>query len=238
MDRAGRWERAVLHGHVLEHPTPQAAGTEYFFLNVEDVPATGSRPDRLAGVRPQERVQQHFVDQIVDTAPELPILDVFVPLMGEQLVDVLRFFDTLCPCCRAGHRRVQDLPRGHPFATLVSRAAAGGTVGGSADDRISFLVAADNGAADTPVPGGGGGRNVGLQGFLPEQSSTATLSSAERISERIVEQIVDIPVSGGGLHDFCTGQSSSSVLRSPTDWLNTEDVAFQCFFFSQFFPAQ
>ena len=57
----------------------------------------GSRPDRLAGVRPQERVQQHSADQIVDTAPALPILDVLMPLMGEQLVDVLRFFDTLCP---------------------------------------------------------------------------------------------------------------------------------------------
>ena len=56
----------------------------------------GSRPDRLVDVRPQERVQQHPVDQIVDTAPALPILDLSVPLMCEQLVDVLRFFDTLC----------------------------------------------------------------------------------------------------------------------------------------------
>ena len=43
-------------------------------MDVDEVPATGSRPDRLAGVRPQERVQQHPVDQIVDTAPALPIL--------------------------------------------------------------------------------------------------------------------------------------------------------------------
>ena len=48
-----------------------------------------------------------------------------------------------------------------------------------------------------------GGRNAGLQGFLPEQSSTAMSSSLKRISERTVEQIVDIP-SGGGL-----GQGSS-----------------------------
>ena len=33
----------------------------------------------------------------LDTAPALPILDVPVPLMEEQLVDVLRFFDMLCP---------------------------------------------------------------------------------------------------------------------------------------------
>ena len=80
------------------------------------------------------------------------------------------------------------------------------------------------------------GETLVFKVFSQNRVSTATLSSAERISERIVEQIVDIPVSGGGLHDFCTGQSSSSVLRSPTDWLNTEDVAFQCFFFRNFSP--
>ena len=105
--RSGGWERAVLHGHVPEHPTSQAAGTEYFSLDVEDVPAAGSRPDRLSGVRPQERLQQHPVDQIVDTAPALPILDVPVLLMGEQLVDVLRFFDTLCPVAE----QVIDVPK-------------------------------------------------------------------------------------------------------------------------------
>ena len=52
MARAGEWERAALHGHVPEHHPPQAAGTEYFSLDVVDVPAAGSRPDRLAGVRP------------------------------------------------------------------------------------------------------------------------------------------------------------------------------------------
>ena len=53
-----------------------------------------------------------------------------------------------------------------------------------------------------PVPRVCGQRRV--QGFLPEQSSTATASSLERISERTVEQIVDISP-GGGL-----GQGSAS----------------------------
>ena len=88
MARAGEWERAVVHGHVPEHPTPQATGTEYFSLDVEDVPAAESRPDRLAGVRPQERVQQHFVDQFVDTAPVLPILD--VPCAADKLSENIR----------------------------------------------------------------------------------------------------------------------------------------------------
>ena len=84
--------------------------------------------------------------------------------------------------------------------------------------------------ADIPVPLGRGGRHAGFQGSPPEQSSTAALSSsAERISERIVEQNVDIPV-GGGLQDFCPGHSSSSVARSPAEWLTTEDEAIQGFF--------
>ena len=79
---------------------------------------------------------------------------------------------------------------------------------------------------DIPVPVGGG-RDAGLQGFLPEQSSTFSFSSSERISERIMEQIVDFPVAGGGLHDFRPGQSSSSVAHSPAAWLGTEDEPFR-----------
>ena len=55
---------------------------------------------------------------------------------------------------------------------------------------------------DIPVPGGGG-PSSGLQGFSSGQSSTASPSKI-RISERIVEQIVD-PVSRGGF----PGSSSS-----------------------------
>ena len=57
MARSGEWERGVLHGQVPEHPTPQVAGTQYFAMDVDEVPATGSRPDRprwrqAAGVGP------------------------------------------------------------------------------------------------------------------------------------------------------------------------------------------
>ena len=38
---------------IRANPLCQAAGTEYFSLDVEDVSAAGSRLDRLAGVRPQ-----------------------------------------------------------------------------------------------------------------------------------------------------------------------------------------
>ena len=57
---------------------------------------------------------------------------------------------------------------------------------------------------------GRGGRNVGLQGFPPRQSSTAQLASQESSSERIVEQIVDSRVVGGGLQDFRPAQGSAA----------------------------
>ena len=101
----------------------------------------------------------------------------------------------------------------------------------------SFLRMLQN--VDIPVPHGGRGASGGLQGFLPghveqtvdfpascsgvrrlqgffpEQSSTATSSSLERISERNVEQIVDSCGFGGGLQDLRPGLSSSSSSRDP-----------------------
>ena len=62
---------------------------------------------------------------------------------------------------------------------------------------------------DIPVLGRGG-RNVGLQGFPQGQSSTAQLASKERSSERIVEQIVDSRMVGGGLQDFRPVQGSAA----------------------------
>ena len=59
---------------------------------------------------------------------------------------------------------------------------------------------------DIPVPGrGGGGGRGGLQGLRLEQNSTALF----------VEQNVEIPVPGGGLHDLPDpgGSSSSAVSR-------------------------
>ena len=48
-------------------------------------------------VRPQERDQQHTVEQIVDNVLFAPSLDVPVPQVGNQLVDVCRLFDVFIP---------------------------------------------------------------------------------------------------------------------------------------------
>ena len=44
MARAGGWVRDEVHGQVPGDPTSQAAGSEYFSLDVEDVPAARLRP--------------------------------------------------------------------------------------------------------------------------------------------------------------------------------------------------
>ena len=58
--RAGRWDRGELHGQGPEHPTLQAAGTQYFSTAVDDeeVPAT-ERPAPLLEVLPQAGLGRH-----------------------------------------------------------------------------------------------------------------------------------------------------------------------------------
>ena len=107
---------------------PQAAGTEYFSLDVEDVPAAGLRPGVLAEPRPQERVQRDTVEHIVDlvrVAPMVQILDAPVPQIVEQLPDILRFFDTLIPDPEQVTEVPKILPEDVPHAHRGARYAAG-----------------------------------------------------------------------------------------------------------------
>ena len=53
------------------------------------------RPPPLVEVRPQERVQHHTLEHAFDICSFVQILDAPVPLMVEQLPDVLQFFGTL-----------------------------------------------------------------------------------------------------------------------------------------------
>ena len=194
-----------LQGQFPDIPPSPVAGTEYFSLDVEDVPANGSRPDRLAGVRPQERVQQHFVDQFVGTASVLPILDVPVPLMVEQLVDVLQFFDALIPVAEQVIKVPKIIIERIPPRTLVREPqTAEQLVEVPTIVSFSSLQRIMGQTVDIPVPQGGG-RHADLQGSLPGQSSTAPS----------VVQIVDIP--GGGLQGSRPGQGSltSSSFHSP-----------------------
>ena len=75
-------------------------------------------------------------------------LDAPVLQMVEQLPNVVQFFATHLPVVV---EPVIEVPNILPFDVLVrtgrARSAAGGTAGGSADDRILLLVAAWYGAA-------------------------------------------------------------------------------------------
>ena len=153
------------------------------------------------------------MEQLADVVPMVQILDTPVPQMVEQLPDVMRFFDTLLPVpeqaievpkivlddvpVRISVRDTQLVEQLVEVPTIISCSSLRRT----AEQHV-----------DIPVPRRGG-RHPGLQGFPPRQTSTATPSSKKRISERIVEQIVDIP--GGGLQDFRPGQSSSSSSHVP-----------------------
>ena len=57
-------------------------------MDVDDVPAARSRPDRISEVRPQERVLRRTVEQNVD-AVTFPTLDVPMPQMVDQPLALL-----------------------------------------------------------------------------------------------------------------------------------------------------
>ena len=101
--RGQRFARAWEEGHE-EHdalrrqkpPSPQA----FFRLYDEEDAEWRARPGSVTDPRPQERVQRHTVEHIVDFvrfAPMVQLLDALVPQMVEQLLDIMRFFDTLTP---------------------------------------------------------------------------------------------------------------------------------------------
>ena len=194
------------------------------------VPARGSRPACLGEPRgPQERDQPRTVEQFAVYAPMVQILDAPVPQLVEQLPDILHFFDTLTPV----PEQVIEVPKivldGVPVrisvrdTQLVEQLVEVPTI----ISYASLLQRTMEQHVDIPVPGGGG-RNAGLQGFPPEQSSTA--SGAEQIFDfssggglqgflprqgsRSVNKIGDVPASGAGLQDFLPGQGPTAPFSS------------------------
>ena len=77
------------------------ADAEYFELSSDEevASARGMRPAPLWEPRPQERVQRHTAEQMIESFVPVPILDLDapVPQMVEQLVGVLKVFDQSLP---------------------------------------------------------------------------------------------------------------------------------------------
>ena len=151
------------------------------------------RPGSVTDPRPQERVQRHTVEHIVDFvrfAPMVQIFDAPVPQMVEQLPDIMRLFDTLLPV----PEQVIEVPKillDAMLTTLRDTQLAEQLVEVPTIVSFSLLQLIMEQNVDVPVLGRGGAKRWSSR-FSPEQSSTAPHSSEERISERIVEQIVDI----------------------------------------------
>ena len=156
-----------------------------------------TRP-RSGRCSPQGRILRHVVGHL-----PAPALDVPVPQMVDQLPDIEQFFRALSPDPEQVIEVPKILPLDVPMRAalrvtqLVEQLVEVPTI-----TSFSSLQRTVEQHVDIPVPDGGGSFS-GLQGFLPRQRSTASLSR-KRISERTVEQIVD-PVSRGSL----PGSSSS-----------------------------
>ena len=139
----------------------------------------------------------------------MPALGVPVPQMVDQLQDIEQCFRVLSP----DPDQVIEVPKILPFDVPL-RAALRATqlleqlVEVPTIISYSSLQQTVEQHVDIPVPGGRG-PSSGLQGFSSGQSSTALPSSKKRISERIMEQIVD-PVSRACLPGSLSGHGSSS----------------------------
>ena len=131
------------------------------------------------------------------------MLDVPVPLMEEQLsVDAFAPHDIQVP------EQVIEVPKifiDEPSARTLCREPQL-AVGGSTDDHLLFLVAADCGA-ERGHSSSKWWCARSSRFSPPEQASTTSSFSLERISERNVDQIVDFP--GGRPSRF-----------SPRTWFN------------------
>ena len=121
------------------------------------------------------------MEQMTQFAPMVQILDAPVPQMVDKLEVVLKIVDLFVPVQEIEVPKISCLSCPPPRRVLPEPQSAKQLV--EVPTVLSPLCIVEQ-IVGTPVPLGRGKRRV--QGFLPEQGSTATLSSAERISERPV----------------------------------------------------
>ena len=206
---------------------------QYHGLRAQERPLPGMRPAPLLEVLPQVGVQRHTVEQRIEHTPYVQILDAPVPLMVEQLVDVLQLLDALIPVAE----QVIDVPkmfieRIPPRTSVREPQLAEQLVEVPTIVSFSSLQRIMEQTVDIAVPQGGG-RLAGPQGFLPGQSSTALHGSQERISERIRERLLEqmlACIPDEGPQGFLPGQSSSSSSHRPAGISEDTDEPVDGFF--------
>ena len=205
--RSQKTARAEATYDALRSQTTSVAGdTEFSSLYEEEL--GGTRPDRLYEVRPQDRVQRRTVEQIVDNTLIVPSLDVPVPQMANQLLEVCRQLDTPIP------EQVIDLPKISSSRQCRRRCVRFAEQTAEQLVEVPTIISYSSlrriveQNVDIPVPHGRVG-DGGLLGLHPGQSSTAF--SGARVPAATAEQLVDIPDPRGGrvLHP---ASSSSGLL--------------------------
>ena len=155
-------------------------------FSLEEDPG-GGRPAPLPEVAGRQVcLERHVMEDLGSVCPFVQILDLPVPQtvdyaedalrildrpMAEQVIEVRKISCSLCPS-RSLIPEQQSAEQLVEVPTVLSPL------------RIAEQI------VGIPVPRGHS------QGSLPEQSTPATHSSGKRISERIVEQIVDFPEQG------------------------------------------
>ena len=199
MARAGVWgHEQNCTAKIRKPPTPQPG-----LCSLEEEP-NGGLPAPLSEVAGRQgKVERHVVEDLGELAPLVQILDLPVPQMVDNVLDALWIPE------RPMAVQVIEVPKILidvilarslvPEPQTAEQLVEVPTV--LSPTRIALQIAEQ--VVDTPVPQGRGGQRR-VQGSLPGQSTTAAHSSGQHISERIVEQIVDISL-GGGL-----GQGSAS----------------------------
>ena len=162
---------------------PRAASTVYFSM-VDNEDVLAARPTLLVEVGPQPGVLRHTAAHIVDILPYVQILDVLVPQLGDQVVELLQEIDApalveqvvavpkisltgsrsaLCVVVRGGHNSWWKCPRSCSSLLYSSRMP-------SRSSSFQFLTVVAIGAVLEE-------EREGLQGFRPD-----------RIQQRLAEQ--------------------------------------------------
>ena len=162
-------------------------------LGLFDEYTEGARPDRLVGVRAQEQDQRRTVEQICDCTLIVPSLEVPVPQMANQLLEVCRQIDTPIPEQVIEVPKISSSRHSHRRRVRFAEQTAEQVVEVPTIISYSSLRGIVEQNVDIPAPRGRG--RVGL-GLHPGQSSTA-FSGADHRSGT-AEQIVDIPAPRGG----------------------------------------
>ena len=208
--RSRREVRVARHGHDPKEPLPQP---ELFDVFGEE--SGGVRPAPLSEVAGwHDRVERHTGEHIDEICPCVPILDVPVPQMGEQLVNFFRFLDVQSPV-----EQVIDLPKILEDSIQQRLVDRDSRVPQMAEQLVAVptvltLVVLAEQIVDIRVPRGRGVHG-GLQGFHPRQSSTA--SSAEQIVDFLVgegfQDVLPNPHSAAPFA-FWRGEPNQGVFRT------------------------